>query len=58
MSAPLQCRREDGKGKDYWVISHNRFAYVEQGAKKPGRNLSDMTLEEMDALWLEAKQRD
>jgi tetrapyrrole methylase family protein/MazG family protein len=33
-----------------------RFAYVEQGAKKQGRNLSDMTLEEMDALWDEAKK--
>lgn len=33
-----------------------RFAYVEQGAKKQGRNLSDMTLEEMDALWNEAKK--
>lgn len=33
-----------------------RFAYVEQGAKKLGRNLSDMTLEEMDALWNEAKR--
>ncbi|HET7145207.1 MAG TPA: nucleoside triphosphate pyrophosphohydrolase [Anaerolineales bacterium] len=33
-----------------------RFAYVEQGAKKQGRNLSDMTLEEMDALWTEAKK--
>jgi tetrapyrrole methylase family protein/MazG family protein len=32
-----------------------RFGYVEQGAKKQGRNLSDMTLEEMDALWDEAK---
>ena len=35
-----------------------RFAYVEQGAKKLGRNLSDMTLEEMDALWNEAKGRE
>jgi XTP/dITP diphosphohydrolase len=34
-----------------------RFAYVEQGPKKQGRNLSDMTLEEMDALWNEAKKR-
>ncbi len=34
-----------------------RFAYVEQGAKKQGRNLSDMTLEEMDALWIEAKKQ-
>jgi tetrapyrrole methylase family protein/MazG family protein len=33
-----------------------RFAFVEQGAKKQGRNLSDMTLEEMDLLWNEAKQ--
>ena len=33
-----------------------RFAYVEQGAKKQGRNLSDMTLEEMDTLWNEAKK--
>ena len=34
-----------------------RFAYVEQGAKKQGRNLSDMTLEEMDVLWNEAKKK-
>jgi tetrapyrrole methylase family protein/MazG family protein len=33
-----------------------RFAYVEQGAKKQGRNLSDMTLEEMDSFWNEAKK--
>lgn len=33
-----------------------RFAYVEQGTKKQGRNLSDMTLEEMDLLWNEAKK--
>ena len=33
-----------------------RFAYVEQGAKKLGRNLSDMSLEEMDILWNEAKK--
>jgi tetrapyrrole methylase family protein/MazG family protein len=32
-----------------------RFAYVEQGAKEQGRSLSEMTLEEMDALWEEAK---
>ena len=34
-----------------------RFTYVEQGAKKQSRNLSDLTLEEMDALWNQAKQR-
>ena len=33
----------------------NRFAFVEQGAKEQGRSLSDMLLEEMDALWDEAK---
>jgi tetrapyrrole methylase family protein/MazG family protein len=32
-----------------------RFAYVERGAKNRGRELSSMTLEEMDALWDEAK---
>ena len=32
-----------------------RFGYVEQSAKKQGRNLSDMTLEEMDAFWDEGK---
>jgi tetrapyrrole methylase family protein / MazG family protein len=34
-----------------------RFAYVEQGAKKQGRNLSELSLDEMDALWNEAKKR-
>lgn len=33
-----------------------RFGYVEKGAKGQGRNLSDMTLEEMDILWNEAKK--
>ena len=33
-----------------------RFAYVEDGAKKQGHNLSDMSLEEMDAFWNEAKK--
>ncbi|HJZ13480.1 MAG TPA: nucleoside triphosphate pyrophosphohydrolase, partial [Acidobacteriota bacterium] len=33
-----------------------RFAYVEQDAKRQGKNLSDMTLEEMDALWNEGKK--
>ena len=36
---------------------NKRFAYVETGAKKQGRNLSDLMLEEMDALWNEAKKR-
>ena len=33
-----------------------RFGYVEKSAKAQGRNLSDMTLEEMDAFWNEAKK--
>jgi tetrapyrrole methylase family protein/MazG family protein len=33
-----------------------RFAFVEKSAKGQGRNLSDMTLEEMDAFWNEAKK--
>ena len=32
-----------------------RFRTVEAGAKSAGRNLKDMTLDEMDALWDEAK---
>lgn len=33
-----------------------RFAHVEKSAKRQGRNLSDMTLEEMDSFWNEAKK--
>lgn len=32
-----------------------RFNYIEQKAKEGGRNISDLTLEEMDRLWNEAK---
>lgn len=32
-----------------------RFGYIEAGAKKQGRNLSDMTLDEMEELWEKAK---
>ena len=34
----------------------SRFNYVEQNTIKQGRNLREMSLEEMDALWNEAKQ--
>ena len=34
-----------------------RFNYVEAHTIKQGRNLSDMTLGEMDALWEEAKKQ-
>ncbi|HNK63735.1 MAG TPA: nucleoside triphosphate pyrophosphohydrolase [Anaerolineales bacterium] len=33
-----------------------RFGHVEKSAREQGRNLSDMTLEEMDAFWNEAKR--
>ncbi len=35
----------------------SRFNFVEQGAKKQGRKLSDMSIEEMEALWQKAKQQ-
>ena len=35
----------------------SRFTYVEERAKEQGRELKDMTLEEMDRLWNEAKQQ-
>jgi tetrapyrrole methylase family protein/MazG family protein len=35
----------------------NRFAFVEQGAKKLGRKLSEMSIDEMEALWQEAKHQ-
>ncbi len=33
-----------------------RFTYVEAGAKKQGKKLPEMTLDEMEALWQEAKK--
>ncbi len=33
-----------------------RFAYIEQRAREKGKNLSDMSLSEMDGLWDEAKR--
>lgn len=33
-----------------------RFAHIEAGAKAQGRNLSDLSLDEMEALWQEAKR--
>jgi len=35
-----------------------RFGYVELGAKKQGRNLSELSLDEMESLWQEAKKKD
>jgi uncharacterized protein YabN with tetrapyrrole methylase and pyrophosphatase domain len=34
----------------------SRFQYMEVSAREMGKNLSDMTLSEMDELWDEAKQ--
>ena len=34
-----------------------RFNYVEEAAVNQGRQLKDMTLEEMDSLWNEAKSK-
>ena len=34
----------------------HRFTYLEEGAKKDGRSLKDMSLSEMDAYWNEAKK--
>jgi tetrapyrrole methylase family protein/MazG family protein len=35
----------------------SRFHYIEMHAAKEGRKLSDMTLNEMDGLWDEAKRK-
>ena len=35
-----------------------RFAYMEQGAKKQQRSVSELTLDEMESLWQEAKHFD
>ena len=34
----------------------NRFNYLEQKALEQGKNMEDMTLKEMDAIWEESKQ--
>ena len=35
-----------------------RFNYIEQRAKEQGKELKEMSLEEMDALWNEAKENE
>ncbi len=35
-----------------------RFSYVEDQANRMGKKLSDMTLEEMDGYWEEAKKEE
>jgi XTP/dITP diphosphohydrolase len=34
-----------------------RFNYLEEHTIQQGRNLKEMTLEEMDAIWDEAKKK-
>lgn len=36
----------------------NRFNFIEDAARKAGRQLESMSLEEMDKLWIEAKRRE
>lgn len=36
---------------------YDRFTYIEKHARQGGRNLSDMTLDEMNALWDERKNQ-
>lgn len=36
----------------------SRFTYIEQRAQEMGRSLKEMTLEEMDQLWNEAKRKE
>jgi ATP diphosphatase len=33
-----------------------RFGHIEEQADLAGKNLNDMTLEEMEALWMQAKR--
>jgi XTP/dITP diphosphohydrolase len=34
----------------------NRFQYIEKAAKKEGKNISDMSLTEMDVHWENSKE--
>lgn len=35
---------------------HSRFSFIERTAREEGKNLADMTLDEMDVLWDQAKK--
>ncbi len=37
---------------------YERFTYIERRAREQGRSVSDMTMDEMDALWNEIKARE
>ena len=34
-----------------------RFAHVEQGAREQGKKVSELSLDEMESLWQEAKRQ-
>lgn len=36
----------------------SRFTYIEQRAKEEGKNIKDLTLDEMDKYWNEAKLKE
>lgn len=37
--------------------SSDEFNYLENSSPKEGKNLKDMSLDEMDAIWNEAKKK-
>jgi MazG family protein len=37
---------------------HKRFSQIEAGARAQGRSISDLSLDEMEALWQKAKKND
>jgi tetrapyrrole methylase family protein/MazG family protein len=52
----LEINPEDALRKTISKFIH-RFRYIEEHAAETGRSLNDMTLDEMEALWQEAKNR-
>lgn len=36
----------------------SRFTYIEEKAKEEGKNIKDLTLDEMDKYWIEAKKNE
>jgi len=43
----------------HWNVptKNSRFNYLEDHTIKEGKNLKDMSLDEMDAIWNEAKKK-
>lgn len=57
ISSFVSVNPEDALRKTISKFIH-RFRHIEMEASEQGRRLSDMTLEEMDALWEESKERE